>query len=246
NDVFSIPAAAIVPLLKGLETDDKPAERARDVLLEWDFMMGQHSIGAGIYMEWEKNLRSGISALYIPEEAEPWLGLLQMKPTVDHLLSPDGHFGDNPTGGRNRMLMESLEKAVSSLSKRFGPDMDKWQYGQPGYKHVHMHHPMSNAVNEELKERLEVGPAPRSGYSYTVNNTGYGDNQDHGGTFRIMVDTGDFDRTLASTSPGQSADPDSPYYDNVFDDWVNDRYFPLFYSREKVESVTREVIQLMP
>ena len=62
----------------------------------------------------------------------------------------------------------------------------------------------------------------------------------------MIVDTEDFDRTLASNSPGQSGDPDSIFYDNLFDEWVDNRYFPLFYSRDKVESATAERLRLMP
>ncbi|MEX1137041.1 MAG: penicillin acylase family protein, partial [Balneolales bacterium] len=239
NDVFSIPASTIVPLLKGLGHPDEQVSRASEELLNWDYRMEKHSIAAGIYMEWEKQVRQRVSDLYIPEEAEQWLGWLQMKPTVDRLLSPDGQFGENPSEGRNRLLLESLEEAVSNLSSKFGSDMGQWQYGQPDYKHVHMRHPMSDVVTDEIKKKIEVGPAPQKGYSYTVNNAGYENNQTHGGTFRLIVDTEDFDRTLASTSPGQSGDPDSPFYDNMFEEWVNDRYFPLFYSREKIESVTK-------
>ncbi|MEX0686190.1 MAG: penicillin acylase family protein [Balneolales bacterium] len=246
NDVLSIPASSVVPLLMGFEYDDPQVQEAATRLLKWDYMMEQSSVEAGIYMEWERQFRQRVSELYVPEEAEQWIGWLQMKPTVDRLLSPDGKFGDNPTEERNMLLVESLEEAVMNLSDRFGDDMEQWRYGQPDYKHVHLRHPMSDAVNDELKEKLEVGPAPRHGYSFTVNNTGYDDNQTHGGTFRMLVDTEDFDRTLASTSPGQSGNPDSPFYKNVFDEWVNDRYFPLFYSREKIESVTREAYQLIP
>jgi penicillin G amidase len=71
---------------------------------------------------------------------------------------------------------------------------------------------MSAAVNDTLRASLEVGPAPRHGYSYTVSNTAYGDNQTSGGSFRMIVDTENFDRTLASNTPGQSGDPDSPFY----------------------------------
>ena len=53
----------------------------------------------------------------------------------------------------------------------------------------------------------------------------------------MIIDTGDWDKSMATNSPGQSGDPDSPHYDDLFDDWSRDRYFPMFYSREKVESV---------
>jgi penicillin amidase len=41
-----------------------------------------------------------------------------------------------------------------------------------------------------------------------------------------VADTGDWDRSVASNSPGQSGDPRSPHYRDLFDDWANDRYFP--------------------
>lgn len=246
NDTVSIPARTLTPLLKGLEADSFRVESARQQLLDWDHRMDIDSVGAGIYMAWERELRERVSDLYVPSEAEDFFGLLQMKLVVDRLLSPDGRFGADPTAGRNALLIDSLSSAVSDLRRRFGSDMTDWQYGQEGYKHVHLRHPMSAAVNEELRDRLEVGPAPRHGYSYTVSNTAYGDNQTSGGSFRMIVDTGDFDRTLASNTPGQSGDPDSPFYSNLFNEWVNDRYFPLFYSRERIESVTVERLLMMP
>ncbi len=246
NDSLSIPARTLVPLLNGLEHESGAVERARQELMDWDYRMDIDSVGAGIYMAWERELRERVSALFVPEEAQDYIGLLQMKPTVDRLLSPDGRFGDDPTAGRNRLLLDALAAEVGDLRERFGSDMSGWQYGQEGYKHVRMRHPMSEAVNEELRESLEVGPAPRHGYSYTVSNTAYGDNQTSGGTFRMIVDTEDFDRTLASNSPGQSGDPDSPFYDNLFGEWIDNRYFPLFYSRDRVESVTAEILRMTP
>jgi penicillin amidase len=246
HDVLSIPARTVVPLLNNLVHPDEEVNRAREKLLKWDFIMEPGSVAAGIYMEWEREFRERVSRLFIPDEVYEWIGWLQIKPAIDRLLSPDGKFGNDPLSGRNRLLLESLEAAVSNLSKRFGADMDQWQYGRPGYKHVHLRHPMSDAVNGELRELIEVGPAPRGGYRYTVNNTAYEDNQTHGGTFRIIVDTGNFDRTLATTAPGQSGDPETPYYDNLFQEWADGRYFPLFYSRDKIETVTRETFHLKP
>ncbi|ALO45795.1 penicillin acylase family protein [Pseudohongiella spirulinae] len=246
NDSLSIPARTLVPLLNGLEHDNNAVELARQQLLNWDFRMAIDSVAAGIYMAWERELRSRVSAMYVPEAAQDFIGLLQMKPTVDRLLSPDGRFGMHSTEGRDRLMMDALAAAVNNLRERFGSDMNRWQYGQEGYKHALLRHPMSAAVSDELRASFEVGPAPRHGYSYTVSNTGYGDNQTSGGSFRMIVDTEDFDRALASNTPGQSGDPDSPFYDNLFEDWIDNRYFPLFYSRDKVESVTAERLNLTP
>ena len=107
--------------------------------------------------------------------------------------------------------------------------MNPWQYSQPDYKHATIFHPL-----------------PRGGNSYTLNNTGGGGNQTSGASFRIIVDTGGWDRAVGSNTPGQSGDPDSPFYDNLFELWANDRFFPVFHSRERVESVAAERTMLVP
>ncbi len=84
------------------------------------------------------------------------------------------------------------------------------------------------------------------GNAFTLNNTGSSLRQTHGATFRIIVDTGDWDRCLASNAPGQSGDPDSKHYRDLFGLWAADGFFPLFFSREKVESVAAERIVLYP
>ena len=99
---------------------------------------------------------------------------------------------------------------------------------------------MSAAVTPDIRQKLEVGPAPRGGNAYTVNMTSSNMNQRSGGSFKIISDTGNWDRTLATNTPGQNGNPDHPHYRNLFDLWARDQYFPLFYSREKVEGVTSE------
>src|SRR5699024_11517382 len=95
--------------------------------------------------------------------------------------------------------------------------------------------PLSGAVNKELRQRLEVGPVPRGGNSYTVNNTGANADQYTGASFRIIVNLEEWDKAVAINNPGQSDDPESKYYDNLFQLWANNDYFPLLYSRDKIE-----------
>ncbi|MEL6926915.1 MAG: penicillin acylase family protein, partial [Bacteroidota bacterium] len=128
-------------------------------------------------------------------------------------------------------------KTLDLLTKRLGDDWSRWQYGQEKYKHILLRHPLSPALSGELRQRYEVGPYPRGGNGSTPGSTGSGNNQPSGGSFRIIVDTGNWDHCLGTNSPGQSGNPDHPHYDNLFDIWANDQFFPVFYSRPKVESV---------
>ncbi|RYZ31725.1 MAG: hypothetical protein EOP49_38555 [Sphingobacteriales bacterium] len=91
-----------------------------------------------------------------------------------------------------------------------------------------------------------MGPAPRGGYAETVNSTGNQMNQEYGASFRILVDTQDWDKTLGINNPGQSGDPASPHYRDLFPIWAKDDYFPVYFSSEKVQSVTEERTVLEP
>jgi penicillin amidase len=101
-------------------------------------------------------------------------------------------------------------------------------------------------VDEATRQRLEAGPLPRGGYGSTVNATGNSDNQTSGASFRIIVDTGDWDRAVGMNTPGQSGDVRDPHYRDLFEDWSKDRFFPVVYSRPRVEVATDRVIQLRP
>src|SRR5699024_1728840 len=246
TDYLSIPARTLTHFLKSLQSDDKKVEKARQMLLGWDFTLGENSVEAGIYVSWERAIQENMSKLLVPEKIKDLMQGLSMKKMIDWLASPDGRFGDNPTEGRNELLLRSLHEAVNNLEKRLGPDIDKWQYGQEGYKHITLQSPLSGAVNKELRQRLEVGPVPRGGNSYTVNNPGANADQYTGASFRIIVNLEEWDKAVAINNPGQSDDPESKYYDNLFQLWANNDYFPLLYSRDKIESVADKKIILEP
>lgn len=243
TDYLSIPARQLLPLLQPLKSDNPKIQKAMAYLYDWDFYLSPNSIAAGIYNAWEKQIKRDMTALVVPEKVRPYVSL-QMKKVIDWLVLPDGKFGKDAIAGRDAFLLKSLERALGNLEKQLGADMEKWQYGQTNYKHIVLKHPLSNAVKPEIRQQLDVGPAPRGGNSYTVNNTSGNDNQSHGGSFRMIVDTGDWDRTLATNAPGQSGNPESEQYRNLFEVWARDGYFPMFYSRAKVEGVKWEVIWL--
>lgn len=246
TDELSIPARTLVPLLSDLRARDDDVESARQRLLSWDHVLDRESVAAGIYVAWESRLREGMGDLKIPEGLRPHLGSVSMSNTVEWLLLPDGDFGLDPVAGRDAFLMTALEEAVDELTERFGPDQARWVYGQEAYKHIRLQHPLSRAVGEEWRERLEVGPAPRGGNSYTLNQTGGGDNQSSGASFRIIVDTSDWDRTVGMNNPGQGGHPDHPHYEDLFQLWARDGFHPVFYTRARVESVTGQRIYLEP
>ena len=246
TDYLSNPARTLVPLLQYLSSASKQTERARKQLLSWDYYMDATSTSAGIYEQWQREIMVEIKKISVPKEASDLFRSLPMKRVLDWILSPDGRFGNDPLEGRDEFLISTLSNAVKKLSKKFGNDMTKWVYGQSDYKHIMLRHQLSSVIKDNIATKLDVGPFPRGGNSNTVNNTGGYNNQFSGASFRILVDTEDWDRTLAMNNPGQSGDPDSPHYNNLFNEWGEDGFFPLFYSRKKIESVTQTKIYMEP
>jgi penicillin amidase len=234
-----------VPLLRDLPVSSK-VQKARDMLLDWDFVLDKDSRAAAIYVSWERRLRTNVGELFVPSEEARRLAGVNKKRMIDWLLAPDGRFGDQPAARRDALLVRSLTEALNDLEERLGPDMSIWKYGQEKFKHALIRHPLSAAVNDEIRAKLEVGPAPRGGYGSTLNNTGGGDNQTSGASFRIIADTENWDNSVGTSNPGQSGDPESPHYRDLFDLWAKGKYFPIFYSREKIESVEEKRIVLEP
>ena len=109
-----------------------------------------------------------------------------------------------------------------------------------------MAHALGNAVNDSLKEKLNLGPLPRGGNGYTPGSTGNNLRQSSGASFRIIVNTGDWDAALGTNGPGQSGNPESSFYNNLFEPWASDQYFPVYFSRGKIDSVATETIVLQP
>ena len=247
NSDLSIPARSLVPLLRGIEIPDVQTRQAASRLLHWNHVLDKDSVEAGIYEMWQRRLIANVRAVVIPKAVQDIFATTvpPMSRIVSLMYAPDGRFGSDPITGRNAILVKSLEEGVAELSKRFGPEMENWKLG--AYHYARIYSPMTNALRPDLKEKFDVGHAPRGGDGYTITATnGPGDNQVTGGSFKIVADTEDWDNSVGLNSPGQSGDIDSAHYRDLYALWARGEYFPIFYSRAKVESVAEKVLVLTP
>ena len=244
NNDLSIPARSLVLLLRDLPVAKPTSQQAAARLLHWDYVLDKDSAAAGIYEIWQRRLMANMRDLVVPREAREFIGMPEMVKIIGWLQAPDGRFGPDPVGGRDALLMKSLDEAVAELSERLGSEMDAWKLG--AYHHATIHHPLSAVLKPDLRAKYDVGALPRGGDSYTVTATGGGDNQTSGGSFKIIVDTEDWDNSVGLNNPGQSGDVNSPHYRDLYELWARGKYFPIFYSRKKVESVAEKALELTP
>lgn len=245
TDFLSIPARTLVPMLRGLTFKTALADTVSGRLEDWDFSLDKYSAEAGIYVMWERTLLKVAGERFVPQSLEGLVSI-QLAKVIAWLEKPDGRFGPDAQRGRDTFLSETFDRAIDALQEKLGGSPDNWTYGQLAYKHADIRHPLDKLLDAETKERFNIPAAPRAGNSYTVNSTGALDNQTSGASFRMVADLSDWDMTRMTNAPGQSGDPRSSYYRNLFDGWANDHYFPAYFSRKKIEANTSEQRLLIP
>ena len=157
----------------------------------------------------------------------------------------DPGFGADPAAARDALLLDTLAAAWAEARQRMGEDTGSWSWGR--IHHGHFSHPLSRLASPELAARLDVGPAPKGGSNLTINNNGYRATDfrvTSGVSWRMVVDVGNWDACWTINAPGQSGDPASPHYRDLFPLWAREEYVPMLYSRAAVEAASGRRIRL--
>jgi penicillin amidase len=247
-DDASLPARELVPLLRGVEATTAGVEAALRSLRSWDFVLSKDSVAAAIYEAWVVELRKQVLSRTAPGGGGGNAGaLLPMPVLVRLLVSPDGALGEDPVAGRDAVLLESLVNAVVRLEKALGPDMSTWRWGR--LHDVALEHALSAATGPARRETLDLGPLPVGGDAFTVHAAAFREDdfrQTSGASYRQVIDVGAWDRSMTLNTPGQSGDPGSPHYRDLFPLAAEGHYVPMLYGRERVMEAAEKVITLEP
>jgi penicillin G amidase len=123
---------------------------------------------------------------------------------------------------------EALKRAVDQLVATQGPDPAKWRWGR-------MH---ARTFRHPLVREFDLPDVERGGGGETVAADG--------ASFREILDVSNWDRSIATNTPGQSGQPGSPFYGNLLPLWANDEYFPLLFSSGAIEAHARHRLTLRP
>ena len=245
-DYLSLPARALTPMLLKIAMQGRN-DKAKSKLKNWDYRLDSHSIAAAIYTAFEKALEELAHEKLVPEKVQPFIQRINLIKIIDWLNEPTlENFGNDPEKARTTLLTQAFQQGIESLTQKLGPDMTLWHYGQAKLKHAYLEHSLGKLVDKKTQKLLNLGPLPRGGNAYTPGSTGSDYRQKNGASFRIIVNTGDWDATIATNGPGQSGNPASPFYKNLFESWANDQYFPVYFSRTKIEEVTNITSVLLP
>jgi len=244
-DVTALPARQLTPLLLQAPISDPKGVEALEWMRNWDYQLLPESVAAGMYVAWERALVKEVRKQLVPEAVQ---GLIQPPLTqiIRWMNQPELVFKENAIPQRDQLLAQTWATALDDLAKQLGPKLTDWAYGQADYKHIALQHPLSKWVDAQTQQQIDLGPLPRGGYAHTPTANGSGNNQTAGASFRMVTDLADWDLTQMTNTPGQSGDPRSPFYQNLFEDWAKDRYFPAYFSDKKIKKHSVEQVVFMP
>ncbi|MEW1926958.1 penicillin acylase family protein [Streptomyces sp. NPDC088360] len=250
TDYVSLPGRRVRQLLAGLGDGQGAVAAALALLRDWDTRLTVESPAAALFEVWyRRHLRPALLARAldgIVGEEQRARALARVLPAEDAAADARVDLELLDADPDPALLLGTLAAAVEELTGLLGADPAAWSWG--ALHHAHPHHPIAALLDGAAPEWASVGPAPRGGSGDTVGAAAYGAGfrQTAGATFRLVVDVGSWDDSVAMNSPGQSGVPGSPHYDDLFASWAADGSFPLLYSREAVEKHTRRTITLRP
>jgi len=253
-DSLSLPARRLRRVLREVEGESEAQDRALDLLGAWNSRLEASSAAAALFEIWlRRHLGPRVLAAVVAEDeslaekGSEGLPAIHPQNLLDILEAPDSRLGDDPEGLRAEILRSSLEAAVAETEELLGDDWSVWRWGD--LHQIELRHPLSERMPRELRARSDIGPLPRSGSGDTVGNTGYRGTdfrQVSGASFRMVIDVGEWDNSVAMNNPGQSGDPRSEHYRDLFEPWAAGEAFPLLYSRDRIEEETTKRIRLQP
>jgi penicillin G amidase len=260
GDYVSLPARRVLRALAGQRWTDPAAERAARLLAGWDGTLAADSAAAAVFQVWyRRHLRPGLRQLALaqilpPERVPAALAAVLAEddllgdPRIDLDLieKPGGRLGANPATVLAGLFEASLSAAMADLTGLLGPAEQDWAWGR--LHQARLSHPAGPAMSAAARKKSAIDPLPRGGSADTVGAATYLPDftQAAGATFRLVVDVGGWDNSMIMNSPGQSGDPASPHYADLFALWAADGAVPLLYSRDRIEAVAQERIRLVP
>jgi acyl-homoserine lactone acylase PvdQ len=159
----------------------------------------------------------------------------------------DAFFLQGYNAARDALLLASLSEAVAELKQTLGPDLETWSWGR--LHHATFEPAVAELADAALRAQMSVGPLEIPGSASTPRAATYRVSAFaaiSGASVRMVLDTGNWDNSVAINTPGESGDPFSPHYRDLFPLWAAGEYVPLLFSRAAVEREAETVVTLVP
>ena len=256
-DVKSLPWTEMREIVLAGVSKNAEALAACELLERWDGRMAADSAGAVLFHFFLAEMSGRVARARAPRSA-PWLLGRSL-----HAVSGSSFFAARQVGRLSRLLREmppgwfrngwqaeiddALGAAYSDTVRRLGEPAVGWKWGRA--RKATLQHPMGRVPLQGAI--FNLGPFECPGDVNTVFQAGSVGDDPLGGpgvvpSMRMVLDVGDWDRSLFSLPGGQSGNPLSPHYKDLLPAWLKGTGVPIAWSIEAVEAATVETLLLKP
>jgi penicillin amidase len=218
RDTVSLFAAELLPFLP-------------DPLLEgWNGDLGVDSAPAALFRVWVRHLTREV---FEPLLGDLYQGYVDLKGGIE---LPTILMRENHTDA----IVRAHAAAISELTERFGSDPASWRWGD--LHTLTFTHPL-----DALDPSLSGGTVRLAGDGNTVCCASHGADYrvTAGAVWRQVADLGDIDRSLVTSSVGNSGDPASPHYKDLVEPWSRGEHHPALQTSAAVRGAAESVLTLL-
>ena len=259
-DVKSLPWAEMREQVLSAQPSSRESRAALELLESWDGRMADDSAGATLFHLFLAEMSRRIVRAKAPRS---WPWLLGRSPIpaggstifaarqvgrVSRLLKdqPSGWFNGGWPAEIDNALMSAYSEAVRRLGGPMAPK-NRWNWGRA--RTAMLKHPLGRPPL--LGAILNLGPFRCVGDANTVHQAGTFAEDPLAGpgvlpSMRMVLDVGDWDRSLFSLPGGQSGNPISPHYRDLLPAWLKGAGVPISWTDGAVKAATVNTLLLKP
>ncbi|HLO75302.1 MAG TPA: penicillin acylase family protein [Magnetospirillum sp.] len=223
-DQLSLAALELKELMDASATTDGPTREAYKLLAAWDGRADRNRPEPLIFAAWLEQLWHDLLA---DELGDDYAAFRRPRPQVlVGILTRYRHWCDDSATPQaescEQIATRSLERAVQTLTGRYGPNIPAWKWGD-AHQAVFVH-PVLDDV--PLLGRLSRAAIATDGDNFTVNSGVYASGSYRhvlGPGLRAIYDLSDLSQSRFTIATGQSGNPLSRHYDDLMSAWRDNR-----------------------
>ena len=242
QDVLSVRATELCTLLAQINEAEKlgasfwgknwPTVQS---LMTWHGRLDKNSTTAVVYAAWWSELQKACRSEKLPEKLSTLIPLLHPH-AVTHWLQ---ELAKNNSQSVAKIFQATISLAVELVQKlQVKTKLPNLTWGQ--IHQVNLGHVLKDKFEMPLREHVDATGGASGGDGATLNARWYASFDQPqvtgGASFRAVVDTSDWESAKAINFPGQSADPQSVHYKDLYPLWINGDSISLHFSMAAVQS----------
>ena len=256
QDVYNVLASELTPKIiqvLGENSTDIDAQKAKEILSQWDFKMEVDSVGACLFEMTYRNMMENTFKDELGNELfRKYLDTTVFPPRAISSSIINGSsswFDDIDTPNQETMediILISMKQTIQQLKDKFGDDAAKWVWGK-----MHML-TFKHALGKKkaLDHFFNIGPFPVGGSHLTINKRQYPYSTPYdassGVSYRMIVDFSNMNNSQHVLPTGQSGQIGSAHYKDQVGLYLNGKYRPAWMERSDIEKNAKGKLLLKP